>query len=974
MTPERWKRIEELYHEADELPEVERAPFLALACGDDEALRHEVEALLQETGAADDLLAQPAVIRGAHLVPDLATDAAIGRKVGGYHFSELLGAGGMGEVYRARDERLGRDVAIKVLPAAFSSDPERLARFEREARILGALNHPGICAIYGIEDVGGVRLLVLELVEGVTLTEKVEARHRAGALGLPLAEALSIARLMTDALEAAHDRGIIHRDLKPANIKVSAAGAVKILDFGLAKSVAADSGMPNLTRLPSASASGERAGFMMGTAAYVSPEQARGLSVDKRTDIWAFGCVLYEMLTGRLAFPGDTVSDSIAKILEREPDWSALPADCPSSIRRLLMRTLAKDPNRRLRDICDVRIEIDAVDEVLPGSSEPLSHGSGTTRLSRRLPWAAALLFGLSLMAALAWNRRPLPPQVVTRFTHILPPGQPLNGSRGAHLVSISPDGTQLAYSGTPYGLYLRPMSETQATLVSGTEHYEVAEPVFSPDGRSIAFFAIADQTLKKIAVTGGAAETLCPARSPFGIRWEPSGLWFGQGADGIKKVSADGGTPQDIVRVSEGELAHGPQLLPDGEHLLFTLARGSAPSRWDRAQIVVQSLTTGARTVLIDGGSDARYLPTGQIVYAYSGILYTVGLDVRALQLTSDRLPVVEGVRRASGNFTGAAAFNVSNTGSLAYVPGPIAGEWSAPFDLAVMNRQGDMQSLGLPPGPYAQPRVSPDGTRVAFESDDGREAVVYVADLSGTTAMQRLTSEGNNRSPVWASETRIAFQSDRDGTKAIWWQALGTAAEKLTTPEPGTVHAPESWFGDTLLFSVTRGTDVSLWTYSLRDRQIARVDAAPSSALTGATFSPDGRWIAYSSTQGSQMTLYLQGFPSGPRYPLTAKSSDTPKHPRWSRDGKELCYDPNAAGFECLRLATDPFAFSNPVTLPKKLALSPPGTRTNYDITLDGRLVGFVTAGQKEFVRGSPNRIEVVLNWFDELRRRRS
>ncbi len=531
----------------------------------------------------------------------------------------------------------------------------------------------------------------------------------------------------------------------------------------------------------------------------------------------------------------------------------------------------------------------------------------------------------------------------------------------------------RFAYSGTPYGLYLRAMSVTEATLVSGTEHYEVAEPVFSPDGRSIAFFAIADQTLKKIAVAGGAAETLCAARAPFGMRWDTDGLWFGQGSHGIKKVSADGGTPEDIVRVGEGELAHGPQRLPGGQHLLFTLARGSAPSRWDRAQIIVQSLETGERTVIVDGGSDARYLPTGHIVYAFSGILYAVGLDVRTLQSTGERLPVVEGVRRAAGNFTGAAAFNVSDSGSLVYVPGPIAGEWSAPLDLALMDRQGGMEPLGLPPGPYAQPRVSPDGTNVAFESDDGRQVVVYVYDLSGTTAMQRLTSEGNSRAPVWATDARVAYQSDRDGTRAIWWQSLGSAAERLTTPDAGTAHAPESWFGDTLLFSITRGAEVSLWTYSLRDRQATRVDAAPSSAATGAVFSPDGQWIAYSSTQGSQMTLYVQRFPSGPRYPLTAKSSDTPKHPRWSRDGQELCYDPNTAGFECVRLGTDPFAFSNPVRLPKKLSLSPPGTRTNYDLTNDGRLAGFITAGKQEFVRGSPNRIEVVLNWFEELPRPR-
>ena len=373
MTPERWKRVEELYHAARTRPSGERAAFLAEACRDDEALRRDVESLLNEPVSADGFLDTPAPA-AAHIASEVTPAAMTGHTLGGYHLQTLLGAGGMGEVYRARDAKLGRDVAIKVLPRAFTSDPDRLARFEREARMLAALNHPNICAIYGLEEADGIRFLILELVDGETLAERiggqdgVRAPPRAPSFARrpSIAEALPIARQIADALEAAHDKGIVHRDLKPANIKITPDGVVKVLDFGLAK---ADASAPD-TRRATISIGGTRDGVILGTAAYMSPEQARGKPVDKRADIWAFGCVLYEMLTGRVAFAGETVSDTIGKILEREPDWSALPAATPAPIRRLLLRCLAKDPKQRLRDIGDVRIEIDAIDEVLPGASE----------------------------------------------------------------------------------------------------------------------------------------------------------------------------------------------------------------------------------------------------------------------------------------------------------------------------------------------------------------------------------------------------------------------------------------------------------------------------------------------------------------------------------------------------------------------------------------------------------------------------
>jgi serine/threonine protein kinase len=401
MTPERWKRIEELYHEARARAPADRSAFLAAACVDDEAMRRNVESLLDESESDDGFLADASLEMSPQMIATfLAT--RVGASIGGYQLQELLGAGGMGEVYRAHDAKLGRDVAIKILPSAFTNNPDRLARLEREARMLAALNHANICAIYGFEEAGGIRFLILELVEGETLADTLAhaSSPHGKESGLPLGRVLGIARQIAEALEVAHDKGIVHRDLKPGNIKITPDGAVKILDFGLAKAVHGDGSSPDLSNAPTEN-SGRRQGAVVGTAAYMSPEQARGLPVDKRTDIWAFGCVLYEMLTGHVAFPGDTISDSIAKILEREPGWSALPPATPESIRRLLLRCLVKDPKQRLRDIGDVRIEIHAIDEVLPGATAtpvPLARPR-----SRRtwLPWAALAMLAV---AGVTWE------------------------------------------------------------------------------------------------------------------------------------------------------------------------------------------------------------------------------------------------------------------------------------------------------------------------------------------------------------------------------------------------------------------------------------------------------------------------------------------------------------------------------------------------------------------------------------------
>ncbi len=785
-----------------------------------------------------------------------------GTRLGPYEIVSALGAGGMGEVYRAHDTTLNRDVALKILPEAFILDPDRRARFNREAQLLAALNHPGIAAIYGSEESNPsprsgqatIRALVLELVEGPTLADRI-ARGP-----IPLDEALPIARQIAEAIEAAHELGIVHRDLKPANIKVRPDGTVKVLDFGLAKvlepvTVTGGDLMASPT-ITSPALTGM--GMILGTAAYMSPEQAKGRQADKRSDVWAFGTVLYEMLSGRRAFEGAGVSETLAAVLRQDLDWSALPVSTPVSVRRLIARCLNRDVRRRLRDIGEARIVLedpaalargDLEDVLAPGATHP-----PWTMRRRAIPLVLSAILSGGLAGTAAWYLKPSTPLAITRFQITLPEGQALTGLAG-RVVALSPDGTQVVYVANGQ-LYLRSMSERDATAIQGTEGYQAASsPVFSPDGRSVAFHATSDQTLKRIAVAGGAAVTICAADLPFGISWGPDGIVFAEGSKGIRHVAPNADTSPVLVSLKDGEVSEGPQMLPGGQYVLFTVATGTAPNRWEKAHIVAQAVTTGERKTIIQGGSDARYIPTGHLVYAVGGSVYAVAFDPQRLEVTGSPVPVVAGVMRASAP-SGAANISVSDNGTLVYVPGTSSLS-PGRIGIALTDRRRRIETLKLPPGTYVAPRVAPDGARIVFGSEDGEEAIINIYDLSGTSGMRRLTFGGNNRFPIWAPNNRIAFQSDRDGDLAIFWQsAVKGAAERLTKPEPGTSHVPESWSpnGDSFLFSVTKGSDVSLWTYSLHDRKATPFGEVHSSNPSGAVFSPDGRWVAYTSTGAEQ------------------------------------------------------------------------------------------------------------------------
>jgi eukaryotic-like serine/threonine-protein kinase len=896
-----------------------------------------------------------------------AMPIAVGARIGPYEILGWLGAGGMGDVYRARDARLARDVAIKVIPEGFATDASRVRRFEQEARAAGQLNHPNILAVYDVGLHAGAPYIVSELLEGVSL----RSRLLGGAL--PSRKAVDYARQIAEGLAAAHDKNIVHRDVKPDNLFITSDGRIKILDFGIAKLTRPSDEMPQ----HAAVAAETEAGMVVGTAAYMSPEQVRGGAVDARSDLFSLGTILYEMLTGRSPFTRETDAETMTAILKE--DAPPLLPDVSPSLARIVVRCLEKTREMRFQSARDLAFGLDGLSETgaapAPAPAPSTLRGPGPRRA---LPWVVAGTLAFALAGEVAWNlRRPTPPLAVTRFVLALPTGQLLNGNGGGHSLALSPDGARLAYLATR--LYLRSMSELDVKAMPGTERYlGVREPVFSPDGGSIAFYSVADQTLKRTTVTGDTVTTICQADSPTGIAWGPDGIVFGQGRKGIMRVSANGGTPEVLAGVKEGETAQAPQVLPGGQHVLFTLATGTARDRSDRAHIVVQSLKSGERKTLIEGGSDARYVPTGHLVYALSGTLYAVPFDAQRLEVTGAPVPIVEGVSRDTARVTGAANFAFSKTGSLAYVRGPVSA--SALLDVGLMDRQGKVEPLRLPPGTYEWPRVSPDGKRLAVASDDDKEAIVWIYDLSGASAMQRLTSGGNNRFPIWTSDSkRVAFQSDRDGDLAIFWQpADGGIAERITRPAPGESHAPESWSpkGDTFLFSITKGSDVSLWTFSLQERKATPFGAVHSSTPTNAAFSPDGKWVAYQSMQRGMTTIYVQPFPAtGATYQVLAKGSDSPHHPRWSPDGKELFYDtnPNVTGFEAVSVTAQPtFAFGNAVAVPKMFLMAGPTLRTPYDITPDGRLVGRITAGQREYIRSSADQIQVVLNWFEDLKAR--
>jgi serine/threonine-protein kinase len=867
----------------------------------------------------------------------------------------------MGEVYRARDSKLNRLVAVKVILPAFANDAERLARFRREAQLLASLNHPNIAQIHGLEDAGEIRAIVMELVEGPTLADRIAQR------ALPIDEALPIARRIAEALQAAHEQGVIHRDLKPANIKVRDDGTVKVLDFGLAKALdrsatSSDTGAEVLNSPTITSPAMTARGVILGTAAYMSPEQAKGRIADKRSDVWAFGCVLFEMLTGKRAFDAEDVSDTLAAVLRGEPEWSALPSDLPYAVKALLQGCLRKDRQERVADISTALFLLDQPD--IPAS--PAAGARKGPVWVWAVPLAAAALIAAVAAAVMVGRPTPSASLPVMRFAITLPPDQQFTGARQA--VAMSPDGSRLVYAADGR-LFVRSLSDIEARPIPGAEL--ALHPVFSPDGQSVVFWS--DSLLKRIAVSGGSPVTICAtAPAPSGISWQDDAILFGQLGTGIVRVSANGGKPEVLVSVSADELAHGPQLLPDGNTLLFTLTRRTRATAdpWQQAHIVVQSLKTGERQTLLEAATDARYVPTGHIVFAREGTLYAVSFDLGKLAVSGGAVPVIEGVRRSFVGTVGSAQFSFANSGSIAYVPGPVSGIQQS---LMLFDRKGGAQALSLPAAAYSHPRVSPDGKRLAVEISDGKEAHIAIYELSGATSMRRITFGSNNRFPIWSADGRhVAFQSDRDGDLAVFWQpADGGRAERLTKPEPGTIHVPETWSptGETFLFNAAKGSEISLWMFSLGDRTATPFSDVRSIIVpTTAAFSPDGRWVAYQRGESNQTeaTTFVEPFPAnGTKYQIARGG-----RPQWSRDGTELFLVPAPSVFKVVAITTKPtFAFGNPVDVPRRFGVADPSNPRPYDVAPDGRIIGLGMSSQTRSGAPGPAEIHLVLNWFQEL-----
>jgi serine/threonine protein kinase/Tol biopolymer transport system component len=889
VTPERERDLERICQSALELPAADRAGFLNKACGGDDGLRREVESLLAQD-VPSSFLETPALAVAAHgLVGhnpaqglSLAGPAlAVGQQIGHYTILSPLGSGGMGEVYRARDVTLGRDVAIKVLPSLFTSDPERLARFEREARILASVNHPNVATIHGVEHVDGIHALVLEVVEGETLGERLRStasgsdgrRSRSNGdrrpqAGLPVSDALTIARQIADALEVAHEKGVIHRDLKPANIKIRPDGVVKVLDFGLAKAVAGDRSMPDASEPPTMTAAGTRDGIVLGTAAYMSPEQARGEAVDKRTDIWAFGCVLYEMLAGRGVFAAASTTETLSEVLKSEPDWQCLPVETPIAVKRLLRRCLAKDRSRRLSDMHDARLDLDETPGDAPADARLASHA----HRFRRLAWAAALALLVTAVAAagLVWRggTRTSPTPMQVRFDIDVPP------TSYPDSLAISPDGRAIVYAATSDDgrsqLWLRALDASSAQPLAGAKGGR--RPFWSPDSRAIGFFA--DVSLKRMDIETGTVLRLADVQEFREGTWSDNGtiLFTAFGGSGVLRVSDRGSDPVAVeIASATGGNPQSPRFLPGGRRFLYNA--GPVP----RA-IFVGLLDGSERRRVVDADS-AEYAHSGHLLYTRGGALFSQPFDPARFELTGSPVQIAERV----------IARSVANNGTLVFRSGLTPGR-----ELVWFDRSG--KTIGQPVGPGAHPSLSPDGGHVALDrATPGLPPDIWILDVARTGFNNLTVGRWASNSPLWSPDgTSIVFASPRNGKPFGMYErsAAGGEGERLLL-QTDQASIPNDWSADGRLLIYRTGAtaqDFDLWALSLDDNRTFPL-VQTKLAQREAQFSPDGRWFAYQSNESGRFEIYLRPFPDAGRTRIPV-STNGGVQVRWRRDGRELFY----------------------------------------------------------------------------------
>lgn len=869
-----------------------------------------------------------------------------GQRLGPYEVTGPLGVGGMGEVYRARDTRLGRDVALKVLREDFAVDHDRMARFEREARVLASLNHPNIAATYGLEESSSTCALVLELVEGPTLADGI--RH--GPMRLD--EALPIARQIAEGLEYAHEHGVIHRDLKPANVKVTPDGQVKVLDFGLAKALQPDT-ETDLNLSPTVSTSATRAGILLGTPAYMAPEQVRAKPGDRRLDIWAFGCVLFEMLTGRPAFSGETLSDVLSAVLQGEPDWSLLPETTPPPIRLLLRRCLRKELKRRLHHISDARIEIE---EALLQTAETGPAQTRTLLPYRNLLWPLAAITLLAIGYA-AWLLKPpevLRPRSPTRLTIVLPRDQRLVGGFSSS-IALSPDGSRLVYVGRSsedHGrgpqLYVRALDEFTSRPLEDTG--DANTPFFSPDGQWVGFFARGK--LWKIPIVGGAPLAICDAaRVATGATWEADdNIIFTVFGSGLMRVSANGGQPEALTTPDSkrGEVGHQwPQVLPDQKGVLFAIVTSGGGGR-----IVVLSPGTGDQHLLLEGTVAARYIPTGHLIYMERRRdLWAVPFNLANLKVSGSPARVIEDAGRQ---------FAISDSGSLVYAVGQ-----AEKTELVWVDRKGLITPITEGREWYSTPRLSPDGRRLAVTiGEEGASRDIWVFDWE-RNVWARLTQTGNNSSPVWSPDgSRIAFASAGSGSIDIYSKAADGSGEAEPLLERDLPQVPDSWSPDgrSLVFWQNdpngRG---DLWTLSMADGRRASPLIATSFNELGSDLSPSGNWLSYTSDESGRDEVYVAAFPSGKERLRISVNGGL--YPVWSADGKELFYREPSGQTMVVAVRTEPkLAAGRPQVLFEGRFIG------SFDVSPDNRR--FVMTQRTEDPKASAFELRVVLNWFESLR----
>ncbi len=880
----------------------------------------------------------------------------IGRTLGHYRIESKLGEGGMGVVYQALDTNLGRQVAIKMLPEAFARDAERLARFEREARLLASLNHPNIAMIHGLEQSEGRPFLVLELVPGPTLAERLAS----GAMEIE--EALGASRQLAEALEAAHEKGILHRDLKPANIKLTPEGKVKVLDFGLAKAFDADPGAAgDPSHSPTLTAAATRAGTILGTAAYMSPEQARGRTLDKRSDVWAFGCVLYELLSGRRAFGGESISDTLAAVLKTEPDWNALPAATPACIRTLLRRSLEKDPARRLRDIGDGRMEIEEA-LAAPHSAAAVTPGAAPRVRSNRVALVAgiaALLVGL-LTGYLLWRqpRASARPGVVARFMLPLQCNTTLARFFG-NALALSPDGETLIFAGFTGAtgvrqLYIQRLEGGECRPLAGTEHARA--PFFSPDGKWVGFFDLGK--LKKIPLSGGLPVTLADIGQPDSMgSWGTNDTIIFTGGGmfaGLQAVSASGGTPRQLTKIEPGENLHrNPDVLPGGKAVLFTVWMGSA----DNSQIAVLPLEAGKRRILLQG-TNARYASSGHLLFMHGGNIHAVPFDLQRLELTGPPVPMVEGVLTAAY----AGQWTFSQSGTLMYLSGRDESGENKPF---WVNRQGGAGAVGVPSRNYANPFVSGDGRRILFTIRDANPDIwAYDVDRGGLTRLS--FDQGEDETPVLSPDgRRVAYCSTRMGQPRTIHQRFTDGSgseERLWTSQYHTHLSGWSADGKWLAFEESHpNSKWDIWLLPLEGDRKARLFLQTPFNELRARFSPDGRWVAYMSDESNRNEVYVRPLAEGGgRWQVSTEGGASPA---WSADGKELFFRNGNQMMVAEVRAGTAFGWGTPRKLFEEQFL-------DYDVAPDGRRFLMIRANTSE--RAAAPQLSVVLNWFEELRRR--